>query len=78
MPELKPCPFCGGEAKLHSSFEIHPIIDQNGAYVDADINEDGMSWVYCTHCHASTAEVDVENEKEAIDDWNRRTNNATD
>lgn len=78
MSELKPCPFCGGRAKLHNGFEIHPVIDVNGAYVDADINSDGMSWVYCTQCHASTVEVDVGNEEKAINAWNRRANNATD
>lgn len=76
--ELKTCPFCGGKAELHSGFSVRPVIDINGAYADADINEDGMSWVYCTNCHASTAEVDVENEEEVINDWNRRENNATD
>mgnify|MGYP001323074540 CR=1 FL=1 len=61
---LLPCPFCGGEAKLHESFKIIPVIDENGACVDADI-ENSPSWVYCTACNAAGQEFDVdENDEE--------------
>ena len=41
MPELKPCPFCGGEAKLRrysSSYRSHPttILDEWGVECEND------------------------------------------
>ena len=57
-PELKPCPFCGGEARVErDSF--------SGSYVGC-LNDEclgflGLGWIY-------------ETEEEAIDAWNRRAN----
>lgn len=79
---LLPCPFCGGEASFEDDFEITPIIDKNGAYVDADISGGNMAWVVCKNCGASTKEYIVnegdfdwceEAERRAVEAWNRRT-----
>lgn len=71
--ELKPCPFCGGTANFTHSLTIDPVIDENGAYVDADL----YYWesVRCSNCNAEIYS-DNENEKEGItvDKWNTRTN----
>lgn len=69
MSELLPCPFCGGEAKLHDGLVIIPVIDENGAYIDADV-EDTPAWVECAACGAATDGVDSADE--AISAWNRR------
>lgn len=56
---LKPCPFCGGEAKLGKA-------DNNFIYSAA---------VYCSKCLCSTAVAkspDKSVVQIAIDDWNRR------
>ncbi len=59
MSELKPCPFCGGEAKLYVR-SIHGLLF--GDYY----------WVKCEDCNAETAS-DFE-KSVAIEAWNRRAN----
>ena len=74
MSELKSCPFCGGEAKLMGEFQVIPIQDASGAYVDADIQE-LPTWVECTKCHAMTKYFDTFTDKDtddAVEAWNRR------
>jgi Lar family restriction alleviation protein len=56
MAELKPCPFCGGEAKLH-----HRMFRPLYAVVCKD-----------TKCQGHNLYVLHYSEKEAVDAWNRR------
>lgn len=72
--KLKPCPFCGGKAKLIGgrAYTI-PEIDDNGAYVGADIEVE-PSWVECQSCHAmgrDFCETD-EDPENAVAAWNKR------
>lgn len=66
--DLKPCPFCGGEAKLYATMtKTYP--------------QHGMHYCYCAECHA-TGESFADNENngssvfKAIDAWNRRVADA--
>ena len=53
--ELKPCPFCGGEARVFQTFDL--------------------TWeVYCCNCTARI--FDIPDDKEAIEEWNRRADNG--
>lgn len=74
MIEIRRCPFCGGEAKLMGGkvYTI-PVIDRNGAYVDADIEVE-PSWVECQSCHAmgQTFDETDEDPENAVAAWNRR------
>lgn len=63
MIELKPCPFCGGEAKIHKSgFEYWTSMPHNFT-------------VYCVACGASVRRF-YENEQKSIEAWNRRATDA--
>ena len=53
---LKPCPFCGGEAK------ITLLIGNYG--------------VGCTKCPGAVFNCRRQTKEEAIEAWNRRTNNG--
>lgn len=64
-PELKPCPFCGGEAKLSGAYTIQGV----------------QAWaVYCGKtpsdffCGAQI--TSIASEKTAIAAWNRRADDA--
>lgn len=59
--ELKPCPFCGGEAEVSYGYTF-------GAEYQYQPN--------CTKCYCSLGIYD--SEEEAIEAWNRRTDNETD
>lgn len=71
--ELKPCPFCGGEAVLYH---------QSSKYT----NFDG-DYVYCMkcgcrtrffECYGGTGKKHEDTEKEATNAWNRRSDNEKD
>ena len=71
--ELKPCPFCGGEARLESN---------SRGYFGGESCK--ITFVTCTKCHARTAKFklpdaeDLEGRRTArtlaVEYWNRRGN----
>ena len=64
MAELKPCPFCGGEAEIT---EFDPFNGYQGSM--------NMYSVHCKKCGAEI--VRNQNKDYAVDAWNRRADNAT-
>lgn len=66
MTELKPCPFCGGEAKLDIG-EDWDVDMYNEPYPTACYS------VVCKGC--GTMNGYFETESEATELWNRRVNN---
>ena len=56
--ELKPCPFCGGEAILREESDYNLVGDNSDFHVE------------CTYCQVST--VRFGNVNVAIEYWNRR------
>lgn len=66
MTELLPCPFCGGEAELHASY-------------DMDTNEvDGwFAWCNNDRCECKPETNEHFTEAEAIAVWNARAETAT-
>ena len=63
MEKLKPCPFCGGEAKCINT----RIVDNH---------DNPFWWVLCNECDANTGMY--VNRVDAIKTWNRRAKNAAD
>ena len=59
--ELKPCPFCGGEAAYHT---------------DSGPTGEVYGWVGCNQCDAMSCHIDVRSmqpeETHPIDAWNTR------
>lgn len=74
-PELKPCPFCGGEAELDTMQGYRAL---SGGHLG------NRATVYCTRCGADmgfcyedapgTPSEDIVNQ--VVDDWNRRAVNS--
>lgn len=56
--KLKPCPFCGGEARISKRL------------LTSHIGSDMKPFVICKECLGRSAYLD--NEQEAIEVWNRR------
>ena len=56
--ELKPCPFCGGEAELFSY------------YSNKDFLTSKLYVVFCKNCLCQTDKYSVE--KRVIESWNKR------
>jgi len=63
--ELKPCPFCGGDAEYHS---------------DKGPTGEVYAWVGCNQCDAMSVHCDVRSmqpeETHPIDAWNTRASDA--
>lgn len=78
MTNLKPCPFCGGEAKYRSCINVQPIIDDVGAYVGAD--EYYFEKCGCENCGIwfESCEDDYEPEEITIERWNKRVGELDD
>lgn len=70
MSELKPCPFCGGEAELHEAYKNERI--------------ECRAWVRCESCGAHMGDGYPSPHLFSIDDstvyavrnWNRRATDA--
>ena len=60
MPELKPCPFCGGEAKFHIT--SIPLGETLKGYFQCEN-------FCCEQCHVQSID-------DAADDWNRRADSG--
>lgn len=61
MNKIKPCPFCGGKAKVGTkTFDIFNV----------------AAYVYCSECHARTDLIEADVNIKAVDiakaKWNRR------
>ena len=64
MAELKPCPFCGGEAFLE-------VIPPHKHYIATFVADyDGGAFAECTKCSCA---ISADNEQDAINKWNTRT-----
>lgn len=71
--DLKPCPFCGGEAKLETSHR---------AFINAQTTK--VAYVFCTNCNARSGRVALKDygctsysedaNEEAVSRWNIRKN----
>lgn len=61
--ELKPCPFCGSEAKIKKTKEKF-LLDEFVEYYS----------VFCTNCCCETQYSSTE--EETVKDWNRRADNG--
>jgi Lar family restriction alleviation protein len=57
--EIKPCPFCGGEAE----FSYTPWDD------DEQVGDDGTGWVVCQSCNV---QIYGHTREDAIEKWNTR------
>ena len=73
---LKPCPCCGGKAEFKCDLHIEPVIDESGAYSDADFYY--WEYVRCTECGLEVRSDNEDDEHEGITilKWNRRISNA--
>lgn len=69
-PELKPCPFCGGEATIEDNAGEYPMFDEYGEFADSAFNEADSFWVECDRCHTICG-ISL-SEAEAVSAWNRR------
>lgn len=58
MKELKPCPFCGGDATM-AAYYVHPF---NG----------GVIKVWKVSCQSCMARVEGKSESNAAANWNKR------
>ena len=73
---LKPCPFCGGKAKLEKSFR---------AFIGGETRK--VAFVHCVSCSARSGRVPISNygksshsylaEQKAVDFWNTRAEDST-
>lgn len=71
LNKILSCPFCGGNGELLDNRYEHPVIDENGAYVDMDIFEGDTFWIECEKCGAMITGADTP--EKAIEEWNKRT-----
>lgn len=78
---LKPCPFCGGSAKvIGGNFIPEPQFDKIGEYIGMGITPDcdiAPACVECEKCHAYGPEFensvdDKDLIERAVEAWNRR------
>lgn len=60
--KLKPCPFCGGDAVLHSVTDEHEL-------------DNGGSFIECLFCKASSAMVFGE-KTTLVERWNKRADHG--
>ena len=66
--ELKPCPFCGGEAVIN---EIPP---HKHTFVNMPDCE-GFTYIECTGCGCT---IGADTTQQAIEAWNRRADDGLD
>lgn len=72
MSELKPCPFCGGEAEVKS----HYYESDDLTLWQVRCKARWYDVVEKRECYAADSFVSFRTETEAIEAWNRRANDG--
>ena len=68
--ELKPCPFCGGEAEICS----HYFEEEDMTLWQARCKE--RPYAVEHPCYTADSFISFDNKEQAIEAWNRRANDA--
>lgn len=72
MGELRPCPFCGGNARIRDLYDVVDWTDDDEPITKlrlvCECSED--------ECLVSPVTDSFDTEEDAIEAWNRRVNNA--
>ena len=81
MAELKPCPFCGGEASVTKVHPFWMLKKYHYKYFAVGCKGCGaftsLFKIYVSHSVIMNEEYEKNAAKKAIEAWNRRANDAT-
>ena len=77
MTELEPCPFCGGKVDIQGGSSIEPVIDENGAYVDAEYHEGWGFEIFCNNCFLIMSQDYLADDDPLVAEFNGEIEDAT-
>lgn len=75
--KILPCPFCGGKVDIQGGSFFEPVIDENGAYVDAEYNDGWGFEIFCNNCLLTMSEHYLADDDPLVAEFNGEIEEAT-